>query len=127
MPVVAARPAAGGILLRASLIIGLAELGFATVIPLLPLYLTEHLGASVKLVGAVVAAFALVETIFKTAWGSLADRIGRRPTIVVGLFLSSLAPLMMSVLRMPVLFIPLRLIDGIGSSALWPGASAIIA
>lgn len=127
MPVVAARPATGEILLRASLIIGLAELGFATVIPLLPLYLTEHLGASVKLVGAVVAAFALVETIFKTAWGSLADRIGRRPTIVFGLFLSSLAPLMMSVLRMPVLFIPLRLIDGIGSSALWPGASAIIA
>jgi len=109
------------------MIIGLAELGFATVIPLLPLYLTERLGASVKLVGAVVAAFALVEAIFKTAWGSLADRIGRRPTIVAGLLLSSLAPVMMSVLRIPVLFIPLRLIDGIGSSALWPGASAIVA
>ncbi|MEX0766109.1 MAG: MFS transporter [bacterium] len=109
------------------MIFGLAELGFATVIPLLPLYLTERLGASVKLVGAVVAAFALVETIFKTAWGSVADRIGRRPTIVAGLLLSSLAPLMMSVLRMPVLFIPLRVIDGIGSSALWPGASAIVA
>jgi MFS family permease len=109
------------------MIFGLAELGFATVIPLLPLHLTERLGASVKLVGAVVAAFALVETIFKTAWGSVADRIGRRPTIVAGLLLSSLAPLMMSVLRMPVLFIPLRVIDGIGSSALWPGASAIVA
>lgn len=116
-----------GYLLRAAIVIGLAELGFATVIPLLPLHLTERLGASVKLVGAVVAAFALVETIFKTAWGSLADRIGRRPTIVAGLFLSSLAPIIMSVLRLPVLFIPLRLVDGIGSSALWPGASAIIA
>ncbi|MGH2362060.1 MAG: MFS transporter [bacterium] len=117
----------GAVILRAAMIFGLAELGFATVIPLLPLYLTERLGASVKLVGAVVAAFALVETIFKTAWGSVADRIGRRPTIVAGLLLSSLAPLMMSVLRMPVLFIPLRVIDGIGSSALWPGASAIVA
>lgn len=114
-------------LLRAAMIFGLAELGFATVIPLLPLHLTERLGASVKLVGAVVAAFALVETVFKTAWGSFADRIGRRPTIVIGLLLSSLAPLVMSVLRVPILFIPLRLVDGIGSSALWPGASAIVA
>ena len=113
--------------MRAALIVGLAELGFATVIPLLPLHLTERLGASVKLVGAVVASFALVETVFKTAWGSLADRIGRRPTMIAGLVLSSLAPLIMSVLRVPALFIPLRLVDGIGSSALWPAASAIIA
>ncbi len=113
--------------MRAALIVGLAELGFATVIPLLPLHLTEQLGASVKLVGAVVAAFALVETAFKTAWGSLADRIGRRPTMIAGLVLSSLAPLIMSVLRVPALFIPLRLVDGVGSSALWPSASAIIA
>lgn len=117
----------GGAVLRAAMIIGLAELGFATVIPLLPLHLTERLGASVKLVGAVVAAFALVETLFKTAWGSVADRIGRRPTMIAGLILSSIAPLIMPLLRVPILFIPLRLVDGIGSSALWPAASAIIA
>jgi MFS family permease len=91
------------------------------------LYLTEHLNASVKLVGAVVAAFALVETFLKAGWGSVADRVGRRPLIVAGLLLSSVAPLLMSVLRNPVLFVPLRLIDGAGSSALWPAASAIMA
>ncbi len=114
-------------MLRVGLVIGLAELGFATVVPLLPLYLTERLGASVRLVGVVVAAFALVETIFKTAWGSVADKIGRRPLIIAGLLVSSLAPLLMSVLRSPVLFVPLRLVDGVGSSALWPAASAILA
>jgi MFS family permease len=116
-----------GIVLRVSLVIGLGELGFATIVPLLPLYLTEHLNASVKLVGAVVAAFALVETFLKAGWGSVADRVGRRPLIVAGLLLSSVAPLLMSVLRNPVLFVPLRLIDGAGSSALWPAASAIMA
>ncbi|OLC28984.1 MAG: hypothetical protein AUH31_07815 [Armatimonadetes bacterium 13_1_40CM_64_14] len=116
-----------GIVLRVSLVIGLGELGFATIVPLLPLYLTEHLNASVKLVGAVVAAFALVETLLKAVWGSVADRVGRRPLIVAGLLLSSVAPLLMSVLRNPVLFIPLRVIDGAGSSALWPAASAIMA
>jgi MFS family permease len=113
--------------LRVSLVIGLGELGFATIVPLLPLYLTEHLHASVKLVGVVVAAFALTETVLKTAWGSVADRLGRRPLIVAGLLLSSVAPILMAVLRSPVLFVPLRLIDGAGSSALWPAASAIIA
>lgn len=113
--------------LRIAVIIGIAQLGFATVLPLLPLHLTEHLGASVKLVGVVVATFALVETFFKTALGGITDRIGRRPIIVSGLILSSLAPLIMAVLRRPVLFVPLRLIDGIGSAALWPAAAAAVA
>lgn len=113
--------------LRISLVLGLAELGFATIIPLLPLHLTERLGASVRLVGVVVASFALVETLAKTVWGSIADRVGRRPLIIAGLLLSSVAPMLMSVLRLPVLFVPLRLVDGTGSSALWPASAAAIA
>jgi DHA1 family multidrug resistance protein-like MFS transporter len=108
-------------------IIGLAQLGFATILPLLPLYLTERLGASVKLVGLVVATFALTETFFKTAWGGVADRWGRKPVMVIGLALSALAPLVMAVLRAPALFVPLRLIDGTGSAALWPSSAAAVA
>lgn len=112
---------------RIVIIVGVAQLGFATVIPLLPLHLTERLGASVKLVGLVVATFALVETVFKTAWGGLADRFGHKPIMIVGLVLSAVAPLVMSVLRVPALFVPLRFVDGIGSAALWPPAAAAIA
>jgi MFS transporter, DHA1 family, multidrug resistance protein len=111
-------------LLGIAAVMGIAELGFATVIPLLPLYLKERLGASATLVGAVVATFAAVETLFKTLWGSLADRIGRRPVAVGGLLLSSAAPVLMTLLRVPLLFIPLRLVDGTGSAALWPTAAA---
>jgi MFS family permease len=114
-------------LLRVASVVGVAELGFATVVPLLPLYLKERLGASASLVGAVVATFAAVETIFKTTWGSLADRVGRRPVIVSGLVLSSTAPIIMTLLRSAWLFIPLRLLDGMGSAALWPVAAASIA
>src|SRR3990172_12039306 len=88
-----------GVVLRVAVVIGLAELGFATIIPLLPLHLTERLGASVRLVGVVVASFALVETLAKTVWGAIADRVGRRPLIIAGLLLSSVAPMLMSVLR----------------------------
>lgn len=108
-------------------IVATAQLGFATILPLLPLHLTERLGASVKLVGLVVAVFALVETIFKTAWGGLTDRFGRKPIMVLGLVLSAGAPLVMAVLRTPALFVPLRLLDGMGSAAVWPAAAAVIA
>ncbi|HYM70859.1 MAG TPA: MFS transporter [bacterium] len=118
---------ASGTLLGVAAVMGLAELGFATVIPLLPLYLKEQLGASAVLVGVVVAAFAAVETVCKTAWGSLADRIGRRPVVVGGLLLASVAPVLMSLLRVPLLFVPLRLVDGTGSAALWPSTAAAIA
>jgi DHA1 family multidrug resistance protein-like MFS transporter len=111
-------------LIRVAAVVGIAELGFATVIPLLPLFLKERLGASATLVGVVVATFAAVETVFKTTWGSLADRIGRRPVIVGGLLLSSIAPVLMTLLRHPWLFVPLRLVDGMGSAALWPVAAA---
>jgi DHA1 family multidrug resistance protein-like MFS transporter len=112
---------------RVAFVVAVAQLGFATVIPLLPLHLTEHLGASVKLVGVVIATFALVETFFKTAWGGVADRLGRKPVMVVGLTLSAIAPLVMAVLRAPILFVPLRVVDGMGSAALWPAAAAAVA
>lgn len=113
-------------LLGIAVVVGIAELGFGTVIPLLPLYLKERLGASVTLVGIVVAMFAATETVFKTTWGSLADRIGRRPVIVGGLVLASAAPVLMTLLRVPVLFVPLRFVDGTGSAAVWPCAAAAI-
>jgi MFS family permease len=112
---------------RIAFILGLAQLGFATILPLLPLYLTERLGASVKLVGVVVAAFALIETVFKTAWGGIADRFGRKPVMVLGCLVAAVAPLVMSVLRAPVLFVPLRFVDATGSATLWPSAAAAIA
>lgn len=112
---------------RIAVVIGVGQLGFATVIPLLPLYLTERLGASVRLVGVVVATVALVETFFKTAWGGVADRRGPRPVMIAGLILSSVAPLIMSVLRVPILFVPLRFVDGLGSAALLPAAATAIA
>lgn len=116
-----------GAIVRIAIIVGIAQLGFATILPLLPLHLTEQLGASVRLVGVVVATFALVETFFKTALGGVTDRYGRRPILIAGLLVSSVAPLVMSVLRVPALFVPLRLVDGLGSAALWPAAAAAIA
>lgn len=123
---VAVRRTRFDLLVRAALVMGVAELGFATIIPLLPLYLKDQLGASTVLVGYVVSAFALTETVFKSVWGWVGDRVGRKPLIVGGLLLASLAPTLMATIRDPDLFVPLRLVDGLGSAALFPAMAALI-
>jgi MFS family permease len=113
-------------LLRLASLALLAELGYAIIVPTLPLYLSEALKASDRLIGWVVTAFAVVETLLQGPFGALGDRIGRKPLIVGGLALSAATPLLMSFIRAPALFIPLRALDGGGSAALWPAVLATV-
>jgi MFS family permease len=48
---------------------------------LLPLYLTEALGSSVTLVGAVISTYLLVDIITRTPAGWLADKWGRKRVV----------------------------------------------
>jgi len=61
-------------------------LGFAMVLPLLPIYAdrftTDEAG---WLLGALMACFSVMQFIFAPLWGRLSDRIGRRPVLMVGL------------------------------------------
>jgi DHA1 family multidrug resistance protein-like MFS transporter len=58
--------------------------GASAVLPLLPVYLTRR-GASDALVGVVIAAFFLGGFCAQYLAGGLADRIGYRPVLVIGL------------------------------------------
>ncbi|HEU0079852.1 MAG TPA: MFS transporter, partial [Longimicrobiaceae bacterium] len=59
--------------------------GFGIVIPLLPLY-AERFGAGPVGVTWLVAVYSLMQLLFAPWWGSLSDRVGRRPVLLVGLF-----------------------------------------
>ena len=59
-------------------------LGFGIVIPLLPTYSNAY-GASVPLVGILMASFSAMQFVFAPMWGRLSDRIGRRPVLIGGL------------------------------------------
>jgi MFS family permease len=61
------------------------------VVPILPCYAVRH-GASAFLVGLLVSAFSIAQLVSAPAWGRLSDRVGRRPTLLAGLVVSSLAP-----------------------------------
>lgn len=64
--------------------------GFGIVIPLLPLY-AERFGAGAVAAASLLAVFSLMQFLFAPAWGTLSDRIGRRPVLLIGLFGSALS------------------------------------
>jgi DHA1 family multidrug resistance protein-like MFS transporter len=59
-------------------------LGFGMVIPILPFYV-EQFGAGGRAFGALVAIAALTEFFFGPFWGSLSDRTGRKPILMIGM------------------------------------------
>jgi len=65
-------------------------LGFGMVMPLMARYARE-LGAPVQYIGGVFALYSLMQFIFAPLWGRLSDRIGRRPVLLVSIFMTAVA------------------------------------
>ena len=65
-------------------------LGNFLILALLPFY-AERYGATPLEIGALIAAFAVAQTLTAPFWGRFSDRAGRRPVILLGLVLATLA------------------------------------
>ena len=61
--------------------------GYMIMIPLLP-YLAAKYGASGVVVGALLATMAVASTVAAPIWGSLSDRVGRKPVVLISQFVS---------------------------------------
>ena len=62
--------------------------GFGIIIPLLPVYAKSY-GAMGMELGLVLSLFSLMQFLTAPFWGRLSDRIGRRPVLIVTLFISA--------------------------------------
>ena len=60
-------------------------LGFGLVIPIIPFYM-EAFGAGGMELGLLVATYAVMRLVFGPLWGTLSDRVGRKPILMVGIF-----------------------------------------
>ncbi len=100
-------------------------LGFGMVIPILPLYVT-HLGASGSAMGALMASYAIMQFIFAPIWGSLSDRLGRKPILMIGVLGNVIAQLLFGLSTQLWMLIAARILAGILSSATLPTAQAYI-
>lgn len=90
-------------------------IGFGIVLPLLPTYAKE-LGASPFMIGLIAAIFSIMQFIFSPLWGKLSDRIGRRPVMLISIFITSLSYLIFSQSDNIPLLIFARGLSGIGSA-----------
>lgn len=70
-----------------SLILSLRFLGLFLVLPVLSIYALTLDGATPFLVGVIVGGYALTQAIFQVPFGSMSDKIGRKPTLLVGLII----------------------------------------
>jgi len=92
-------------------------LGFGVIIPILPIF-SKELGAANYQVGLIAMSFPVMNFIFAPFWGSLSDRYGRRPIILVSVLLTGLAYLLFSQTINLWLLILSRILSGIGSANL---------
>ena len=72
------------------LVVFLDLVGFGIVIPILPYYSLEF-GANAWALGWLMAVYSLGQFLFAPLWGSLSDRFGRRPILLITILCSTLA------------------------------------
>ena len=100
-------------------------LGFGMVIPLVPFYI-EKLGASGKQLGWLIASYSLLRLIFAPIWGSVSDRMGRKPVLMVGILGNGLFLLLFGLATELWMLFVARGMAGILSSATHPAIMAYI-
>lgn len=108
-----------------SLTMVVVMLGFGLVIPIFPFYI-EKMGASGSSFGLLVAMAALTELIFGPLWGSLSDRVGRKPVLLIGVFGVGLSLVLMGLSTQFWMLLAARALSGILSAATAAPALAYI-
>lgn len=70
-----------------SAILSLRFLGLFLVLPIISVYALELDGATPLLVGVIIGGYALTQAIFQVPFGVMSDKIGRKPTLLIGLLI----------------------------------------
>lgn len=112
------------VLLTAS--VALMMTGFGIIMPIIPRRLAEF-GAGVEALGIMTMAFALTQMIASPIAGGLADRLGRKPMILVALIAFVLANLAYLVANSAAAFIIIRAVAGGFTAGLFPAAMGVVA
>lgn len=100
-------------------------LGFGMVIPVMPFFIKQF-GASGKELGALMAVYGITQFIFAPIWGSLSDRLGRKPILMVGVFGNAVAQLFFGLSSELWMLYAARALSGILSAATLPTAMAYV-
>ncbi len=102
------------------------NIGWAIVMPVLPFY-ARDLGASPFETGLLLTIFSLMQFVSAPFWGTLSDRVGRKPLVLIGVFGFGVSHLLFGLADSMWLLTVSRFIGGVLSSAVMPAALAYVA
>lgn len=109
-----------------SLVSLIVMMGSSMVTPSLTLYAKQDLGANEFLVGAVIAGFAIGRLVFDVPAGFLADRLGIKRTMVLGLGVLVGSSALAGFAPSYWVLLSARVVEGIGSSIYVSAAIAFV-
>lgn len=96
-------------------------------VPIIPTFVDDELGAGELGVGLSLAAFATTAITARPLIGRLVERLGRRPVIIGGALLAGTAGMAVVTVDQLWQLLVLRGIAGVGEAALFVGAATLIA
>ncbi|MGZ3677646.1 MAG: MFS transporter [Ktedonobacterales bacterium] len=99
--------------------------GFAVIIPVFPERL-HALGLGSETLALMEAAFGLGMFLFSTPMGAWSGRVGRKPILFLSLAGFIVTNLLLAFVNVPLLFIPIRLVEGMLLSGVIPMAMSMV-
>lgn len=105
----------------------LSALGNGLVLPFLVIYLHDVRGMSMAVAGFVVAWQAAIGFAVAPLAGSLIDRVGPRPVVVVSPLVMACGVAGYAVVQVPWQAFVTATVAAVGGAAMWPGVSTLIA
>ncbi|MEP6491047.1 MAG: MFS transporter [bacterium] len=88
--------------------------GSSMIFPLIPYYATR-MGANGLMIGLIIASFSIAQLLSAPLWGRFSDRYGRRPAILLGLFISAMAYVVFAFSESLTLLLVSRFVQGLGA------------
>ncbi len=108
------------------IVAALAEISYGMInFSATPVYI-RALGLDSSWIGIVTITYLLTEALFKTPFGALGDKIGRKRLLVAAPIVSIFTSLATVHVQSPYMLMLLRALDGLALAALWPSAFGII-
>lgn len=104
----------------------IAFLGIGLVIPVTPTIMNE-LDISGSTVGYMVSAFAFAQLVLSPLAGRAVDKYGRKPMIIIGLFIFSMSELLFGLGQSVEVLFASRILGGVSAAFIMPAVTAFIA
>ena len=93
-------------------------LGFGILIPILPTFAKLELLVDETAIGVVVAVYSFVQFLFNPILGKLSDKYGRKPIIVISLFINAIGYVLFAFTTSFIILLVARIVAGIGGSSI---------